>query len=184
MNYAEYRDFSASVAKRNIIFYYFGYFSQHIVQAMADAVRLQLEQAEAAATTRRKIFSSFVEMAQNITHYSIDSLTPEPLRDKQMRQGSVCIGVENSHYYLLSANPVAAESVEALRAKLEPLRSMTLEDIKKAYRETLRTAEPEGSKGAGLGFLTVARDASAPLEFEFEPCGDAGAVMFYVKATI
>ena len=53
MNYAEYRDFSASVAKRNIIFYYFGYFSQHIVQAMADAVRLQLEQAEAAAGTRR-----------------------------------------------------------------------------------------------------------------------------------
>jgi hypothetical protein len=184
MNYAEYRDFSASVATRNIIFYYFGYFSQHIVQAMADAVRLQLEQAEAAASTRRKIFSSFVEMAQNITHYSIDSLTPEPLRDHQMRQGSVCIGVGDSHYYLLSANPVAAESVEALRAKLEPLRSMTLEDIKRAYRETLRTAEPEGSKGAGLGFLTVARDASAPLEFEFEPCGDAGAVMFYVKATI
>jgi hypothetical protein len=184
MNYAEYRDFSASVAERNIIFYYFGYFSQHIVQAMADAVRLQLEQAETVASTRRKIFSSFVEMAQNITHYSIDSLTPEPLRDHQMRQGSVCIGIENGHYYLLSANPVAAESVEALRAKLEPLRSMTLEDIKRAYRETLRTAEPEGSKGAGLGFLTVARDASAPLEFEFEPCGDAGAVMFYVKATI
>ncbi len=101
-----------------------------------------------------------------------------------MRQGSVCIGVEDSHYYLLSANPVAAESVDALRAKLEPLRSMTLEDIKKAYRETLRTEQPEGSKGAGLGFLTVARDASAPLEFEFEPCGEAGAVMFYVKATI
>src|SRR5215475_4611791 len=127
MNYAEYRDFSASVAKRNIIFYYFGYFSQHI------------EQAEAAAGTRRKIFSSFVEMAQNITHYSVDSLTPEPLRDNQLRQGSVCIGFEDKRYYLLSANPVAPESVEALRAKLEPLRSMTLEDIKKAYRDTLRT---------------------------------------------
>jgi hypothetical protein len=184
MNYAEYRDFSAAVAKRNIIFYYFGYFSQHIVQAMADAVRLQLEQAEAAATTRRKIFSSFVEMAQNITHYSIDSLTPEPLRDNQLRQGSVCIGIEDARYFLLSANPVAAGSVEALRSKLEPLRTMTLEDIKRVYREALRTEQPEGSKGAGLGFLTVARDASAPLEFEFEPTESADAVMFYVKATI
>jgi len=184
MNYAEYRDFSASVAKRHIIFYYFGYFSQHIVSAMADAVRLQLEQAETAASTRRKIFSSFVEMAQNITHYSVDALTPAELRDNQVRQGSVCIGIEDDRYYLLCANPVAADSVEALRAKLEPLRTMTLDDIKRAYRETLRTDQPDGSKGAGLGFLTVARDASAPLEFEFEPSAGSDTVMFYVKATI
>ena len=184
MNYAEYRDFRTLVADRHIIFYYFGYFSQHIVSAMADAVRLQLEQAETAASTRRKIFSSFVEMAQNITHYSVDSLTPVALRDNQLRQGSVCIGVEDDRYYLLSANPVAADSVDALREKLEPLRTMTLDDIKRAYRETLRTEQPEGSKGAGLGFLTVARDASAPLEFEFEPTENADAVMFYVKATI
>ncbi|HKE49514.1 MAG TPA: SiaB family protein kinase [Rhodanobacteraceae bacterium] len=184
MNYAEYRDFRASVAGRNIIFYYFGYFSQHIVSAMADAVRLQLEQAETAAATRRKIFSSFVEMAQNITHYSVDALTPEALRDNQLRQGSVCIGIEDGRYFLLSANPVAPESVDALRSKLEPLRTMTLEDIKRAYRETLRAEQPEGSKGAGLGFLTVARDASAPLEFEFGPCEGSDAVMFYVKATI
>ena len=184
MNYAEYRDFSASVAKRHIVFYYFGYFSQHIVSAMADAVRLQLEQAETQASTRRKIFSSFVEMAQNITHYSVDALTPPALRDNQLRHGSVCIGIEDDRYYLMSANPVAAESVEALRGKLEPLRTMTLDEIKRAYRETLRTEQPDGSKGAGLGFLTVARDASAPLEFEFERVQDSDTVMFYVKATI
>ncbi len=123
-------------------------------------------------------------MAQNITHYSASTLTAAELRENQLRQGSVCIGVEGERYYLLCANPVAAENAEALRAKLEPLRSMTLDEIKQAYRQMLRTEAPEGSKGAGLGLLTVAREASGPLEFEFVPDERPGLVMFYVKATI
>jgi len=184
MNYAEYQDFSAVVAKRHVVFYYFGYFSQNIVSAMAEAVRLHLEKAEPVASTRRKIFSCFVEMAQNITHYSASALTAAEQRESQLRQGSVCIGMENDHYYLLCANPVAAENVEALREKLEPLRTMTLDDIKRAYREMLRAESPDGSKGAGLGFLTVARDASGPLEFECVPGATPDTVTFYVKATI
>jgi hypothetical protein len=184
MNYAQYREFSEFVERSRVVFYYFGYFSQHIVSAMADAVRLQLEQTETEAATRRKLFSSFVEMAQNIIHYSCNTLTPATQTDNELRQGAVCIGVENDRHYLLCANPVAAHSVDALRSKLEPLRTMTLDEIKRAYRETLRAEQPEGSKGAGLGFLTVARDASSPLEFEFAPCDGTDSVMFYVKATI
>ena len=65
---------------------------------------------------------------------------------------------------------------------------MTLEEIKRAYQDTLRAEQPEGSKGAGLGFLTVARDASEPLEFEFagiqtKPHHDDD-MMFYLKATV
>jgi hypothetical protein len=184
MNYAEYQDFSAVVARRHIVFYYFGYFSQNIVSAMAEAVRLHMEQSEPVASTRRKLFSCFVEMAQNITHYSAQALSATELRESQLRKGSVCIGTEGERYYLLCANPVATEDVDALRDKLEPLRTMTLDDIKRAYREMLRAETPDGSKGAGLGFLTVARDASGPLEFEFVPDEQPGTVMFYVKATI
>jgi hypothetical protein len=71
-----------------------------------------------------------------------------------------------------------------LREKLEPLRSMTLDEIKRAYQETLRAELPEGSKGAGLGFLTVARDASEPLEFEFAGLENHDDMMFYLKAIV
>jgi hypothetical protein len=183
MNYQEHREFCELVAKRQIIFYYFGYFSQNIVKAMAEAVRLRLEQTETASTTRRKLFSSFVEMAQNIVHYSSRTLTPPDSEERELRQGSLCIACDDQRHYLQCANPVENDSVEALRERLEDLRSMSLEEIKRAYRETLRSEQPEGSKGAGLGILTVARDASQPLEFEFVPDGDA-TTMFYLKATI
>lgn len=184
MNYSEYRAFSELVAQREVVFYYYGYFSQNVVSAMADTIKLSLQQSEAASSTKRRLFSCFVEMAQNIIHYSSEMLTPSSQTEKEVRQGSVCIGRAGDRYYLLCANRVAAADVDSLRAKVEPLRTMTLEEIKRVYQQTLRAEQPEGSKGSGLGFLTVARDASEPLEFEFAPGEGENDVMFYLKAIV
>ena len=41
--------------QQRVIFYYVGYFSQNVVAAMADAVRLQLEMSGVNGPTRRKM---------------------------------------------------------------------------------------------------------------------------------
>ncbi|MBS1169844.1 MAG: hypothetical protein H6R01_762 [Burkholderiaceae bacterium] len=184
MMYAQYREFCEIACKRHVIFYYVGYFSQSIISAMADAVRMGVEHIGAASQTRRRLFSSFVEMAQNIVHYSADALTPEDRNDREMRHGSVCIGIHGEKYFLICANPIKTEMAEQLRETLEPLRTMTIDEIKAAYKKMLQSDAPEGSKGAGLGLLTMARDASEPLEFDFAPSREAGITMFYLKATI
>ncbi len=181
----EYGPFFEMARERNVIFYYVGYFSQNIIAAMSDAVRLQLTVSGVDGSTRRKLFSSFVEMAQNIVHYSSDALTPPTQDTNQLRHGSVCICMVDDRYRLMCSNPVAITRVGQLRAALEPLRTMTLDQIKQAYKETMRAEAPEGSKGAGLGFLTVARDASAPLEYSFQPIdADPVSTMFFLTATI
>lgn len=182
------KDFSTSfeiACQQRVIFYYVGYFSQNVVAAMADAVRLQLEMSGVNGPTRRKLFSSFIEMAQNIIHYSADSLTPGDQDNHELRHGSVCISEKEGQYLLQCANPINATVAEGLRERLQSLRSMTLEEIKRACKESLRAETPEGSKGAGLGFLTMARDSSEPLEFDFQPLPDhPDTVMFNLKATI
>lgn len=171
--------------KHRVIFYYVGYFSQNIVAAMADAVKLQLEVSGVNGPTRRKLFSSFIEMAQNIIHYSADSLTSTDQDDHEIRHGSVCISEKDGHYLLLCANPIETRVADDLRVRLESLRGMTMDEIKRAYKESLRAETPEGSKGAGLGFLTMARDACEPLEFEFWPLQHSPDVaVFYLRAAI
>ncbi len=171
--------------QRHVIFYHMGYFSHSVVSAMAEVVKLQLERAGVNAPTRRKLFSSFVELSQNIIHYSADSLTADEVAVGSLRQGAVCISAREDGYHMLCANPIAARDVPALRDRLEPLRSMSIEQIKQAYKESLRAETPPDSKGAGLGFLTMARDARAPLEFAFHPSAhDPGTTMFCLKATI
>ncbi|MNT96692.1 hypothetical protein D3C72_2388500 [compost metagenome] len=77
-----------------------------------------------------------------------------------------------------------------LTDKLDALRAMSLEEIKQSYREQLRNPDHSAtdtlSKGAGLGLLTIARDASAPLEYSFAPSPDneGRTALFHVKARI
>jgi len=171
--------------QRNVIFYHMGYFSHNIVAAMAEVVRLQLEVSGVSGPTRRKLFSSFVELSQNIIHYSSDALASGGTDSAALRQGAVCISADAERHLMLCANPIASKDVERLRDKLEPLRNMSLEEIKLAYKTSLRAETPEDSKGAGLGFLTMARDASAPLEFAFHPrVDDPATTLFCLKAII
>ncbi|KAF1043981.1 MAG: hypothetical protein GAK35_01949 [Herbaspirillum frisingense] len=181
----EWAEFNSYVERRDIIFYYVGYFSQTIIAAMADAVKLRAEHTGAVAQTRRKLFSSFIEMAQNIVHYSSDLHEKEgKATEPSMRHGAVFISATEGRYYLHCANPVDADMAEKLRIKLERLRSLTIDEIKSEYKEMLRSETPPDSKGAGLGFLTVARDASAPLDFEFSAPDADGTSTFYLRATI
>ncbi len=88
-------------------------------------------------------------------------------------------------FFLLCANPVSTDNVAQIRARLEPLHTMTMEEIRLAYKKALREEAPADSKGAGLGFLTMARDASEPLEFEFvQDPQEPGHTIFCIKAII
>jgi hypothetical protein len=171
--------------QRNLIFYHKGYFSHSIVAAMSEVVKLQLEVAGLSASTRRKIFSSFIELSQNIVHYSCDSLAEDRGQGGAVREGAMCISAEGERHLMVCMNPIATAAVGDLREKLEPLRNMSIEEIKQAYKMSLRSDTPAESKGAGLGFLTMARDASAPLEFSFHPReGDAETTLFCLKTII
>ncbi len=189
MNMPEFIDqdsaFFELAQRRNLIFYHKGYFSHNIVAAMSEVVKLQLEVAGVSAPTRRKLFSSFIELSQNIVHYSADSLLDGQDKGGAVREGAVCITIEGERHFMMCANPVAVGVVDDLREKLEPLRNMTLDEIKAAYKTSLRAETPPESKGAGLGFLTMARDASAPLEFAFHPrAGDPETALFCLKTII
>ncbi|QJP71173.1 SiaB family protein kinase [Burkholderia glumae] len=171
--------------RRNVLFYHKGFFSHNIVAAMSEVVKLQLEVAGVTGPTRRKLFSSFVELSQNIVHYSSNALHAGEDGRGDVREGAVCISQNGEHYVMWCVNPMATSQVENLRAKLEPLRNMSVEEIKQAYKITLRAETPEDSKGAGLGFLTMARDASAPLELAFHPrAGESGITLFCLMAII
>lgn len=178
--------FSQWAGKREVIFYYEGYFSQTIIAAVADAVKMRIERSGAAGTTRRKLFSTFIEMTQNIIHYSVDAYARDDSADfnNEVRHGSIYISAEHGRYHLHCANPVHPDMAAQLRQKLEHLRTLSGEDIKREYKKSLRDETSADSKGAGLGLLTVARDASEPLEFDFIPIPGSGNVLFYMKATI
>jgi len=179
---SEINSFRELERKCNVTFYYSGLFSQNIVAAMAEALKQRLAHSGNKAATQRKVFSTFIEMAQNVIHYSADTFSDVDQQDDELRHGAVWIGESEGKFFIVCGNPVAASRAPRMRDRLNALQSMSQEEIKAAYKTQLRSENEAGSKGAGLGFLTVARDASEPIEFHFDEQPDGKTAMFYLKA--
>lgn len=182
MNLMHFADFCEQAVRDGILFYYTGEFSQNVVGAMSDTLKQRLDSIGVSGPARRKLFSTFVEMSQNILHYADTDAGGG-------RVGALAIGRNgDGKYWIVSGNPVRAEHVERIKGKVEPLRSMTIDEIKAAYREQLRNDEHDQdtvSRGAGLGFLTVAREASEPLEYQIVYRSDQPEhAEFYLRATV
>ncbi|OIQ90691.1 hypothetical protein GALL_274210 [mine drainage metagenome] len=184
-----FKSFRGVADQSGVLFYYTGSFSQSIVAAIGDTLKQRLEGVGASNGARRKVFSSFIEMAQNILHYSAE--LPNHEDGVPLKQGALAVGREGEKFFVVCGNPVRAEDVPRLQEKLEPLRRMSLDEIKSAYRARLRNDAHEAdtiSKGAGLGFLTVARDATEPIEYSIVYAAKAGAAIgrvdLYLKAII
>lgn len=193
MNGADFERFQASAQGCGVLFYYAGEFTPPVVAAAADSLKARLATEDASGPAKRKLFSTFVEMAQNILHYA--AATPADDGSAPAPRGAIGVGREDAtdaagHYWIVCSNAVDVDYVPRLADKLNAVRAMSLEEIKQSYREQLRnpthSADDPISKGAGLGLLTIARDASAPLEYSFASTADPAArtALFHVRARI
>ena len=168
-----------------VLFYYNGMLSQNVIATIGDALRQRLESQEAGSQKTRKLFSSYVEIVQNALHYSHPSSAFHG--EKTV---AVAMGKTADKYYIVCGNLIQKQYIDRIREKIEPLRSMSLDEIKKAYRQQLKSDthdEDDISHGAGLGFLTVARDASEPIEYSIvvdEANNETDLAYFFLKVII
>ena len=175
--------FSEVANLNGIIFYYHGTFSQNVISTMGDALKQRIESQDTNSKTSRKLFSSFVEMVQNALHYS-----PATHDSRGGNWGTVAVGKLGGKFFIVCGNLVEKQYVDRIREKLDPLKKMSLEEIKLAYREKLNSdsSGDSVSKGAGLGFLTLARDAAEPIEYTLidQHGHESEFSYFYLKAVI
>jgi hypothetical protein len=171
--------FRELAAEHGVFFYYCGYFSQKIVEASADAIEQRMDAAGVAEKVKRRVIGAFIEMAQNIVHYSADRATSADAVVDEIRFGTILIARTDAGVRLSCSNPVDRETYRRLGPKLAAISQMSLEAIRGAYREALRAAGEAESKGGGLGLLTLARGAAAPLEYSFTPSTEAPELMIF-----
>lgn len=172
-----------SLGGGQIVLRYSGVFNQSTVLSLGETCRWSLEATNARAAVRRKAFVVFVEMAQNIVHYA------RAVGADGVRMGTVELRIAESGQVTLScSNPVSPDQVDRIRQKLDSVRMLDPEQIRRAYRHQLHdeTNECDGiSRGAGLGLLTLAREASAPIEYRIDyPSGKHAYPQFHLSVVI
>ena len=182
-------DMRAMLHSQGVIFAYSGYVTEPVLSGVGEALKQKLAIDDADTKTLRSVFAVFVEQMQNIIRYSAEkaqaSLPPAAAAQalKEIRYGILTIGKEGADYVVCAGNLIERADVERLRAKLTRIRDMSKDELKALYKEQLRAEPEQGSKGAGLGFMEIARRASKPIEFDFTDV-DANYSFFALKATI
>ena len=210
MSPSEFAHLRAQAEHNGLLLYYAGTFNPNVIQAAADTLKCRLASEDGSSSAKRKLFSTFIEMAQNVLHYA----APLPASDagtsqaigEPVAQGAIGVGrvdapagapdagadQAQARFWIACSNAVRREHVPRLAAKLDAVRAMSHPEIKAAYKAQLHntdhSASDDISRGAGLGWLTIARDASAPLQYHIATGEDAADTaphaVFHVKALI
>lgn len=165
MTLNDFRTLKDMIEAKNVIFCYNGYLSQEIIVAVSSMIKGKLSSDETKMGISQKVLYMFVEQAQNITRYSPDQIQNSD--QASMSYGSVAIGTEGDKFYIMCSNRVEKTKVPALQQKLEAIAAMSPEELKALYKEKMRSESDEGSKGASIGFIEMARKSSEPIEFDF-----------------
>lgn len=162
-----------------------GPMSQDLMVEMGEILKTKMKLEGADLSTILKAFSILVELNQNIIHYSVETITTV-LEDKSEVSngcGIIAIGYEEAHYFILSGNMIKREDASRLRESIQKLNEMDDGALKQLYKEQRKRDPDQKSKGAGLGFIEIARKTSAPMEFDFSDIDD-DHVFFSLKAVI
>lgn len=178
-------ELKSTLSDQGIFFCFSGLVSQKLLTDIGVILGQKMEMEKASRTTVSRVFALVVEKMQNIIHYSDEKALLEESIDleKGLSFGIIAVGYKDDHYFVLSGNLVENHKIDRLREKLTRIQQMTKDELKQYYRERRRQQSDEGSRGAGLGFLEMAKKANLPIEFEFREV-DKNMSFFSIKTTI
>jgi len=168
---------------QGVIFTFNGFISEGILFALGDALKRKLSLEETDVTTVKRVFSVFVEQAQNIIRYSAETLAKDDQELNRISSGLLTVGSEEGRFFVVCGNVMRREDALPLRERLEKIRNLDPAGIKAYYLAKIRNPEDASSKGANLGLIEIARRASEPILFDFMEI-DEGTTFYCMKAFI
>lgn len=171
--------FRNKLHEQGITFCYSGFMTEELLLGIGNTIKKKMELADVDKKKSKSIFSVFVEQMQNVIRYSAER---ETLKDStDLSYGILAVGDQDGKVFVTCGNVVRASDAAKLKAGLEKIKSLDKDGLKALWKETLKGDTPEGSKGAGVGFIDIARRAEGGMEFDFAEL-DGETSFFTIKA--
>ncbi len=169
--------------QKHILLCFNGAFSQGLIEEIGIALRsyLQTGAESASPSAASDVFAVYIEIAQNIQHYSANKNYSEV-----DSSATVVIGREpDGHYVIVAGNVVEPEDGPTLVERVEFLAGMDKAQLRAAYKEQLRKPREETlSPSAGLGLIDIARKASQPVSCSIQPTAASTKQFFSLRVVI
>ena len=176
--------FRKTLENEGIIICYSGIITEDVLMSVGNSLKEKMTLEKTDKNTARNLFSIFVEQVQNIIRYSVEK-TEGDINSKpiELSYGLITVGKIEGNYFVACANLVNKVDAERLEKNLFEIKNMDKDNLKILYKQILKGDVPEHSKGAGVGFVDIARKCSRGFDFDFMDF-DADHAFFAMKAYI
>ncbi len=177
-------DFRHQLHDQGIILCYSGYVTEPVLMGIGEALKNKLVLEATDTTTMRSVFAIFVEQMQNVLRYSAEKEPDAPeAAGLELRYGVLAIGLVHDKFFVTCGNKVMKSDVSRLTERLGELQNMDKDALRALYKQKLREPTEETSKGAGLGFIEIARRSTEIIDFDFYDLDETYA-FFCLKAFV
>ena len=165
----------STMKKHDLCIVYSGPIWSGGIEGISETLKKRLEFDELPLNASQSVFSIFVEQMNNMLMYSAEktqfSKSENQLVD--VPEGIFILGVKEKTYFIQSGNVINNNSIETIKSRIDYLNTLDKKELRQYYKEQMKSENTNHeSKGAGLGFIEIARRADPPIEYSFVPFGD------------
>ena len=168
-------DWHEMLNKKKITLVYSGPLWSEGIGVIAGTLKKRLEFDKIPLSTSQEVFSVFVEQMNNMLMYSVEkeNFTSADNTTEESPKGTFLLGKEGDAFFIQTGNIMRTESVALVKNRIDYLNTLDKKTLRKFYKEQMHSNDnnPE-SKGAGLGFIEIARRISSKIIYSFIPCGE------------
>ncbi len=162
-------DYYMDFEENNVIIYYKGPFIETILAKISEDIKSRFD---TDPLTSKKIFSIFIELAQNIAHHSAERNVFGEARIKISGNGTFQLSESDEYFTLVSGNLIRNEDVPEIIDKCNTVNELDIEGLRKLKRDLRNLPRREGHKGANIGLVDIAIKAQNPLRVEVTPINE------------
>ena len=155
--------------KDDIIICYKGPFMERVLTIIGEKINILTNDDP---RLNKKIFSIFIELAQNIAYYSEERHRESPDSDKTYGKGTFIISESRTSYKLTSANLIKKSWEQEILDKSELINKLDVEGLRKLKRELRNQPRHEGQLGGNIGLVDIALKAGSTLDVEVTDVDD------------
>lgn len=167
---------------RQPLLHFEGQINEECIDQILEIAEQKLIEVEPNKKIRKRTFSIFVECLQNIyLHAYRNSLNHAG--EGKMVNHRISLTRLPEGYLIETANPVSRLKVARIKDQIERINSLSKIDLDALYLQAWQRARFMPDKGAGLGFIDIARRSGSKLECDFKPL-NGKSVFFMLKVKI
>jgi hypothetical protein len=154
----------------DIVMSFKGIITQELLADLGDIIRDHFEDLRHRPQIVKKIFSVFIEVAQNILHHSAEKIVDD--EGGERGAGIVMMREITGGFEIFSGNLIENEHSKSIEESCHLINSLDRKELRRVFKEKINSPLESGHRSAGLGLIDIARKSDNKIDFEINRIND------------